>query len=118
MRLDKFLKVSRLIKRRTVANEVSDKGKVFVNKVAAKPSKVLKVGDIITIEKGKNPITVRVLLIPDGNVSVQEAPTLYEVLQEENYWFNNSFLTSLRFILLVAVLGNGLSTTIIFFGRL
>lgn len=50
MRLDKFLKVSRLIKRRTVANEVSDQGRVLVNNNQAKPSKDIKAGDIITIE--------------------------------------------------------------------
>ena len=50
MRLDKFLKVSRLIKRRTVANEVSEQGRVFVNDNPAKPAKQLKEGDIIKIE--------------------------------------------------------------------
>ena len=50
MRLDKFLKVSRLIKRRTVANEVCDSARVFVNDNPAKPAKQLKVGDVISIE--------------------------------------------------------------------
>lgn len=50
MRLDKFLKVSRLIKRRTVANEVSDMGRVLVNNNPAKPAKQIKENDIITIE--------------------------------------------------------------------
>ncbi len=80
MRLDKFLKVSRLIKRRTVANEVSEKGRVLVNGTPAKPAKTLKVGDIIEIESAKNPIKVEVLQIPTGNVSIQEACTLYRVL--------------------------------------
>lgn len=80
MRLDKFLKVSRLIKRRTVANEVSDKGRVLVNGNTAKPSKQLKEGDIITIESTRNPVNVKVLKIPQGNISVQEAQTLYEVI--------------------------------------
>lgn len=80
MRLDKFLKVSRLIKRRTVANEVSDKGRVLVNGNTAKPSKQLKEGDIITIESAKNPVNVKVLKIPQGNISVQEAPTIYETI--------------------------------------
>ena len=52
MRLDKFLKVSRLIKRRTVANDVSDQGRVFVNNNPAKPSKQLKEGDIILYNDG------------------------------------------------------------------
>lgn len=81
MRLDKFLKVSRLIKRRTVANEVSDKGRVLVNGNVAKPSKQLKEGDVITIENPNRAISVKVLRIPQGNISVQEAPTLYESLE-------------------------------------
>lgn len=81
MRLDKFLKVSRLIKRRTVANEVSDLGRVFVNGNAAKPSKQLKEGDIIKIENPKNSISVKILKIPQGNVSVQEAPELYAIIE-------------------------------------
>lgn len=81
MRLDKFLKVSRLIKRRTVANEVSDLGRVFVNGNPAKPSKQLKEGDIIKIENPNRAITAKVLKIPQGNVSVQEAPSLYELIE-------------------------------------
>lgn len=81
MRLDKFLKVSRLIKRRTVANEVSDKGRVLVNGTSAKPAKQLKVGDIIRIEYASGALEVRVLIVPTGNVSVQEAPTLYEEIK-------------------------------------
>lgn len=81
MRLDKYLKVSRLIKRRTVANEVSDMGRVFVNSNPAKPSKQLKENDIIEIEYAKHTVKVRVLKIPQGAVSVQEAPTLYEICE-------------------------------------
>lgn len=81
MRLDKFLKVSRLIKRRTVANEVSDKGRVLVNGNPAKPSKQLKEGDVIKIESSSRPITAKVLKIPQGNISVQEASSLYEVVE-------------------------------------
>ena len=80
MRLDKFLKVSRIIKRRTVANEVSDLGRVLVNGTPAKPGKKLKEGDIIKIENPKREINVKILKIPTGNVSVQEAPSLYEEL--------------------------------------
>ncbi len=80
MRLDKFLKVSRLIKRRTVANSVSEMGKVYVNGNIAKPAKQLKAGDIIKIEYTNKTIEVKVLLIPTGNVSIQEASTLYEEL--------------------------------------
>lgn len=81
MRLDKFLKVSRLIKRRTVANEVSDKGRVLVNGNTAKPSKILKEGDTLKIESTTRPISVKILKIPQGNVSIQEAPSLYEIIE-------------------------------------
>ena len=82
MRLDKFLKVSRLVKRRTVANSISDLGRVFVNGNIAKPAKQLKVGDIISIEYANKTITAKVLQIPEGNVPVQLAPTLYEMIEE------------------------------------
>ena len=78
MRLDKFLKVSRLIKRRTVANTVSDMGRVFVNGNPAKPAKQLKVGDIIEIEYANRNEKYEILVIPTGNVSIQEASTLYK----------------------------------------
>ena len=82
MRLDKFLKVSRLIKRRTVANEVSDMGRVFVNGNPAKPAKQIKENDIISIEYANRTLKAKVLKVPTGNVSVQEAPSLYEMLSE------------------------------------
>ena len=80
MRLDKYLKVSRLIKRRTVANTVSDMGRVLVNGNSAKPAKQLKVGDIIEIEYANRTEKYEVLVVPTGNVSVQEASTLYKIL--------------------------------------
>ena len=82
MRLDKFLKVSRLIKRRTVANEISDTGRVYVNGNIAKPAKTLKVGDIIKIEYANKNAVVKVLTIPTGNVSIQQASELYEIIEE------------------------------------
>ena len=80
MRLDKFLKVSRLIKRRTVANKVSEQGRIYVNGIIAKPAKQLKEGDIITIVQADTEIKVKIIRVPNNNVSVQEAPTLYEVI--------------------------------------
>ena len=77
MRLDKFLKVSRLIKRRTVANTVSEMGRVLVNGNPSKPAKQLKVGDIIEIEYSNRTDKVEVLVVPTGNVSIQEANSLY-----------------------------------------
>ena len=81
MRLDKFLKVSRLIKRRTVANTVSDMGRVLVNGNPAKPAKQLKVGDVIEIEYSNRIEKVEILIIPTGNVSIQEAGTLYRIIE-------------------------------------
>ena len=81
MRLDKFLKVSRLIKRRSVANTVSEMGRVLVNGNGAKPAKQLKVGDIIEIEYASKTEKVEVLIIPNGNVSIQESSTLYKVIE-------------------------------------
>ncbi len=81
MRLDKFLKVSRLIKRRTVANEVSDMGRVLVNGNPAKAGKQLKEGDIIEIEYANRTVKAKVLRIPQNNVSIQEASSLYEIIQ-------------------------------------
>ena len=81
MRLDKFLKVSRLIKRRTVANSVSDLGRVFVNGNIAKPAKQLKVGDIITIEYANKIVKAKILVIPEGNVAVQQVTSLYELIE-------------------------------------
>ena len=81
MRLDKFLKVSRLIKRRTVANAVSEMGRILVNGCCAKPAKQLKVGDIIEIEYSNRIEKVEVLIVPTGNVSVQDASTLYRVIE-------------------------------------
>lgn len=82
MRLDKFLKVSRLIKRRTVANEVSDMGRVLVNNNPAKPAKQIKENDIITIEYTNRVVKAKVLKVPTTNVSVQEAPSLYQLVED------------------------------------
>ena len=82
MRLDKFLKVSRLIKRRTVANAVSEMGRILVNGNSAKPAKQLKVGDLIEIEYSNRVEKVEVLVVPTGNVSVQEASSLYKIIEE------------------------------------
>lgn len=82
MRLDKYLKVSRIIKRRTVANEVVSQERVFLNDKTAKPSSEVKEGDKIKIEYHNKTFIVEILKVPTGNVSVQEAPTLYKIIQE------------------------------------
>lgn len=82
MRLDKYLKVSRLIKRRTVANEVSDMGRVLVNGNPAKPAKQIKENDVISIEYANRTVKARILKVPTTNVSIQEAPSLYELIEQ------------------------------------
>ena len=82
MRLDKFLKVSRLIKRRTVAKDIAEKARIFVNNNPAKASKELKIGDKITIEYLNRSVIVEVVKIPTNNVSVQEAKELYNLVEE------------------------------------
>lgn len=82
MRLDKFLKVSRLIKRRTVANEICTAGRVQVNGRAAKPGTELKPGDILEIGFGTGATRVRVLTIKE-TVRKDEADSLYEILPDQ-----------------------------------
>ena len=77
MRLDKYLKVSRLIKRRTVANEACDAGRVMVNDKVAKASVDVKVGDTIEIAFGQKTVKIRVLDIQD-TTKKDEAKDLFE----------------------------------------
>ncbi len=79
MRLDKYLKVSRLIKRRTVANEACDAEKVTVNGKIARASYDVKVNDIIEINIGKSPLKVKVLKVVEV-VGKDGASELYEVV--------------------------------------
>lgn len=79
MRLDKFLKVSRIIKRRTVANSACDAGRVKVNDKPAKASTTVKAGDIIEINFGTKDVRVRVLDIKD-TTKKEEAGNLFEYL--------------------------------------
>lgn len=79
MRLDKYLKVSRLIKRRTVANEACDAGRVLINNKPAKASVNVKVGDVITIQFGNKETKVRVLTIQES-IRKEDAENMYEFL--------------------------------------
>lgn len=79
MRLDKFLKVSRLIKRRTVANEACDAGRVMINDKVAKASQNVKEGDIIEIAFGTKNVKVEVLDVQE-TVRKEEAKELYRYL--------------------------------------
>ncbi|KAF6579731.1 MULTISPECIES: RNA-binding S4 domain-containing protein [Paenibacillus] len=82
MRLDKFLKVSRLIKRRTVAKDVSEQGRVLVNGREAKPSSAVKVGDEITVQFGQKLVTVRVERLAE-TTRKDEAASMYTLVKEE-----------------------------------
>ena len=79
MRLDKYLKVSRLIKRRTVANEACDAEKVVVNGKIARASYDVKIGDIIEINIGAKPLKVRVTDVKEYTKK-EDAAALYEVV--------------------------------------
>lgn len=80
MRLDKYLKVSRLVKRRTVAKDASDAGIVKVNQKEAKASTKLKEGDILELTFGEKILKVKVLMLKE-HVSKEEAASLYEVIE-------------------------------------
>lgn len=82
MRVDKYLKLSRIIKRRTVANDACDADRVLINGKPAKPSKEIKVGDVIGVRFGDKEAFFRVLVIPTGNVGKSDASALYEVVNE------------------------------------
>lgn len=82
MRLDKFLKVSRLIKRRTVANEACDSSRVYVNGRAVKPSYDVKLDDLISISFGNKIVTVKVLKIIETTKKT-ESVGMYEIVSEK-----------------------------------
>lgn len=79
MRLDKYLKVSRLIKRRTVANEACDAGKIVVNGKVARASYDVKVGDVIEITLGARTVKIKVTEVKEV-VRKEEAETMYEAV--------------------------------------
>ncbi|SDN29601.1 RNA-binding S4 domain-containing protein [Acetanaerobacterium elongatum] len=79
MRLDKYLKITRLIKRRTIANEACDAGRVLVNDKPARASYDVKEGDIVQINLGAKPLKVRVLKVSEY-ATKDDASTNYEVL--------------------------------------
>ncbi len=79
MRLDKYLKVSRLIKRRTVANEACDAGRVCVNGKVARASYDVKIGDVLTITLGMREVKVEVVSVQE-TVAKNDAVLLYKLL--------------------------------------
>ena len=84
MRLDQFLRASRLVVRRAVAQEMCEAGAVEVNGVAACSSRAVRVGDEITVRRRGRTVTARVVALPDSrNVSKSQAHTLYETVRDE-----------------------------------
>jgi ribosomal 50S subunit-recycling heat shock protein len=82
VRLDKFLKVSRIIKRRTLAKEVSEQGRILVNGKEAKASTTVKVGDELTIRFGQRVLTARIDQIQE-TTRKDEAAEMYTIIKEE-----------------------------------
>lgn len=80
MRLDKYLKNSRLIKRRTIAKEICDNGKIFVNGNVAKASTTVKIGDILLLQIGSKEIKAKVTNILEI-VTKDTASTMYEIIE-------------------------------------
>ena len=82
MRLDKYLKVARILKRRTISKEMADSERVYVNDKPAKPAHQIKVGDEIAIVFGQKKLVIRVKAIKE-NIKKEEAEDLYEIISEE-----------------------------------
>lgn len=82
MRIDKFLKVSRIIKRRTVAKDITNEDRIFINDKLAKPSTEVKINDIVKICFGNKIVTIKVKNINDFSTK-ENATSLYELISEE-----------------------------------
>ena len=82
MRLDKFLKISRIIKRRSVAKEVADKGRIQINGKLAKSSSDIKVGDTVRIQFGNKVLEIKVQELHESTIK-EDAAKMYEILKEE-----------------------------------
>ncbi len=82
MRLDLFLKISRLVKRRTVAKEACENGRISLNGKPGKAGTEVKAGDRISLDYGPRVLTVEVLVVPAGPVATAAAAALYEVISD------------------------------------
>ena len=82
MRLDKYLKVSRVIKRRSVAKQIADQGRITINEKVAKSASEVNVGDILTINFGNKVLQLKVLELKD-TTKTDEALGMYEILSEK-----------------------------------
>lgn len=83
MRLDKFLKISRIIKRRTIAKEVTDQGRVLINGNSAKASTTVKEGDVLTIRFGQRQVTYKIRSIKE-TAKKEESIGMYELVSEDS----------------------------------
>ncbi len=81
MRIDKFLQVSRIIKRRSIAKEIVEKGRILINEKVAKPGSKVKVNDEITIQFGDTTLVIKVLLL-DEKIKKEDAGELYEIISK------------------------------------
>ncbi|MGA1841932.1 MAG: RNA-binding S4 domain-containing protein [bacterium] len=88
MRLDLFLKVSRLVKRRTLAHEFCQRGWIEVNGTRSKPGRDMKPGDRIILHLGSHRKEIEILEIPRGNVPAREAHKLYKILSDQPEYEN------------------------------
>lgn len=82
MRLDKYLKTARILKRRSVSKELADNERVYVNGKIAKPSKEIKINDLIKVVFGYRELTIRVLALPK-QANKQDAALMFEVVEEK-----------------------------------
>lgn len=82
MRLDKFLKVSRLIKRRTLAKEVADQGRISINGIVAKASSTVKVGDELSIRFGQKVVYAKINDLKDSTKK-EDAADMFTIIKEE-----------------------------------
>ncbi|GAX02357.1 RNA-binding S4 domain-containing protein [Secundilactobacillus hailunensis] len=82
MRLDKFLKVSRIIKRRTVAKEIADKGRITINDRVAKSSTDVAANDVLVIKFGNKTLTVQVLQLLE-TTKKQDAENMFKIISED-----------------------------------
>ena len=88
MRVDKFLKVARVLKRRAISKELADNDRILINNKVAKPSTPVKVDDLITVIFGNRSITIQVTQIFD-HIKKEEADTMYKIVEELREVRNN-----------------------------
>ena len=95
MRLDQYLRASRLVLRRSVAQELCEVGAVLVNETPARASRTVRAGDLITLKRRERILTVRVTEIPSAKqVSKAQAPTLYEIVCDQKLEWDGPFVLS------------------------